>query len=249
MRFVFGKSPIHISVDFFFFSCVVGGCSIFKVFDADDWSFHFFIELGCWCELWVLISDGVNFWYWLLLLFLCHKHSFLRIRTFTIRVDYLKWQLGDATYNVVSDITIIGTFFDDVDGITSRHVTADSSSCSSEEYGDCECGSSSYCSCTIGVCSQCEPGRYSDTAGGTSNKSCISCVAGTYNNISGATHCSTCPSGMYSTDKATDNDGSGVASGATTCASCPGGKYQESSSGYFCTSCSVGMTSTSQWRW
>eukprot|EP00617_Octactis_speculum_P020516 CAMPEP_0185752078 /NCGR_PEP_ID=MMETSP1174-20130828/10868_1 /TAXON_ID=35687 /ORGANISM="Dictyocha speculum, Strain CCMP1381" /LENGTH=544 /DNA_ID=CAMNT_0028429353 /DNA_START=106 /DNA_END=1736 /DNA_ORIENTATION=+ len=140
----------------------------------------------------------------------------------------------------MSEIAIFGSFLDDTNGIYSpASVTADYSSCLVGEYGDCQCDDSLYCSCTPASCTKCEPGKYSNVSGATSEATCVSCEAGTYSSYLGATECFACGFGYYSTTEEESNtDGFGAASDATICVICPAGKYQgDNSDGYYCDSC------------
>jgi hypothetical protein len=84
-----------------------------------------------------------------------------------------------------------------------------------------------------GLCTPCEPGSYSVTAG---LSACTLCPAGTYGSACGLTACANCPPGNYSS-----------LPGQTACAACASGKYRSAPGGdgeCACSHCAAGSFST-----
>lgn len=90
------------------------------------------------------------------------------------------------------------------------------------------------------VAQTCEPGQFKHRDG-----TCEFCPTGKFSTATDAPSCKVCGGGSFATDSPNDDDGAGVASGASSCVACPEGSYSDAVNGTAL--CSLCQQSLGQW--
>ena len=90
------------------------------------------------------------------------------------------------------------------------------------------------------VAQTCAPGQFKRRDGG-----CAFCPTGAFSTAADAPSCKVCGRGSFATDSPRDDDGAGVASGASACAPCPAGSYSDAANGSAL--CSLCQQALGQW--